>query len=389
MEGCSMKQGRIVVGAWIGGVLLAAATHGLGATQLDELKRIYATEVAKVHTQYKQDMLRMPGDHIGSLRELEQAFQRAGDLKSLLAVQEERTRFTRDPRADAISVAAAPPQLAALQSQYVKAYGDLKGNRDFRLKDLFDKYLRRLEALQRELTIRGEIDDAMQVMKAIEHLKQADVGGDPGVVRPPPGPAADAQVSIETLRRVIKGKIAKWNSLTREIVLEYDFAEARQVADWKGGELDADQAALFCSRTIAWLRPQFESLTEIEVDAQIRDSDGRARVMLGNSLFVDLINSGKPRCVVFQTSEHNPVLTVEEKLKTVIGNRVKLQFGVTGTFLVLNYSAPRRLGLQTNLRFPSYLGVGLTSHASAYGNVRVSGVLTSAFVKHVSSQAGR
>ncbi len=366
--------------------LLAVAAVGRAATELESVKQIYDTEVAKVEAQFRSDLLRMPQEHIRDLRELEQVFQRAGDLRSLLAVQRERTRFTRDPRADAITVVTTPTRLANLQSAYIKVYGELKASRDFRLKDLTERYLRRLALLQRELTMRGEITDAMEVMKEIERMKTIDVLTHTA----PPGMGIDTgsgtQIGIETLRNVVKGKIVKWNSQTREIVLEYDFVDAEQVADWKGGELDGEQTALLCANTIAWLRPQFESITEVEVDAQFREGSNQARVMLGNSLFVDLINDDKPHCVVFQMSEHTPVLTIEERLKTVIGNQIKLQFGATGVFMVLNYSNPQRLVLQTGVRFPAYLGVGLTTSTSAYGDVKISGILTPAFVQYVREQ---
>ncbi len=353
------------------------------------MKSIYDTEVAKVEVQYRQDLLRLPQDHIRDLRELEQTCQRAGDLKALLAVQQERIRFTRDPRVDSIVVAAAPPRLGTLQSQYVKASGDLKVARDSRLKDLAEKYVRRLAQLQRELTIQGAIDDATAVMNEIERMKTVDVLNQSSAPSPS-GDGAVTQVGVETLRRVLKGRIGKWNSMTREIVVEYDFVDPAQAEDWKGGAIDGEQTALACAKTIAWLRPQFESVVEIDVDVQFRGTGpGHARFMMGNSLFVDLVNDEAPRCVVFQTSEHNPVLKIEERLKTAIGNRLKLQFGGAQPTLALNFGSPQRLALQTDIRFPLYLGVGLTTSDSAYGEVKVSGVLAPAFVHYVSEQAGR
>jgi len=375
--------------------VLTIVVTGLGAfaaTDLEALKNIYDTEVKKVHEQYRSGRLTLPQEHIKSLRDLEQTFQRSGDLKSLLAVREERTRFMRDPKPESIKVASAPAQLGVLQKKFIVAFTELKKNRDFRLTDLSEKYTRRLEQLQRELTIRGNIEEALAVMKEVERMKGS---GQPEPDEPPPArkpaPPPAAEVSLSDLRNVLGGNIVKWNSQNGEIVLEYSFEDENEGKDWKGGSVNTDDDVLDITGEPAWLGVPFDEIREIDVSFEFRDELKQARISLGrnnaNLLAIEMQETDEESvCTIYQTSKYNPISRENVSLKTVIENRLVMTFDGSALNWQLNYGDRHNDTLQSSIRFPVYISVGIPQSRSCYNHLQVTGTLNAEYVKQLASR---
>jgi len=382
---------------------------------LARFKAIYEAELEKIDSQFRDESLALPQAHIQDLRELEQTYQREGELQSLLAVEEERRRFARNPAPGEITVSTTSRRLAALQRGYMDDVETVRSQRDSRRALLTERYeqrveqhraeyLRALGRLQRELTQQGDIASALEVLQEAERIRS---GAPPGerdsepASRPdgrsPDGTAArpaPVSLSLEALRRALGADIGEWNSQSRRIVLEFDFARAAALRGWSGGTHDRERKLLVCDGTVVWLQPAFESIEELEVESLFLDARRRARVMLGQAGAVQLTvevagDRGDPRVTAFQALEDRPLMSQSADVKLFIENHLALQLEDEDLYRTINYGPRGRSRLQRTLRFPARVGLGYDDASTGFRRVRVSGVLSEAAVRELAAAAER
>jgi len=379
-------------------LLMLLISTGLSAgADLVESKTIYREEITKVYSQFLTELLQAPQDHIRAMRSLERAYQRSGDLNSLLILRDERVRFIKDPAPESIKVVDSLPKLAALQRQYVKRQKESKSARATRFDDLRKRYTGILTALQKELTKAGSIPDALAVAAELDRVKASDPLKEASRAlkmqkqqkpdsRKPRSPRRSAgQLTIGMMRELLGGEVNRWHPATRRIVLKYSFTKESQLKDWKGGTFLDDKKVLVCDKTVAWLTVPFASISRIDYLAGFLGGK-RARVQVGERLFADMLKKSESEAILFQSTEDHPLLSFFEKLRDDVRNSAGLEFRGGKVAWAMNYRPPREAQLQVSILYPTRIGVGHPSSKSAYDNIVIDGILTKKYVDHLKTK---
>jgi hypothetical protein len=138
---------------------------------VDTLKTIYKNEMQRFSSERQCERIRAPQKLISSMRELETSYQRAGDLKGVLAVRKERVRFLRNPKVSDIQPVSIPKRLRELQKAYISRSSNIESDYKTAKRELLTKYISALENLKIALTQKGKLESALEVMSEIEELK--------------------------------------------------------------------------------------------------------------------------------------------------------------------------------------------------------------------------
>lgn len=174
------------LGIWAGLLVLAAGlasaqiTETRAPPELEELAGRYRVILSEMTGRYRETTRLFPKQYTEELAALKERMQRSGELDGMLAVAKEQQRFTqamqqeRDPfeltpEMPADALVEKPVELRAQQDFYLKRHQDAAALRQKDIEDLTAKYLARIEALQRELTIKNRIRDAVAVKR--EHAR--------------------------------------------------------------------------------------------------------------------------------------------------------------------------------------------------------------------------
>jgi hypothetical protein len=374
------------------------------------MRRIYADEVKKLTREHKNDLLKLPQDHIARLAELESSYRAAGDLKALLAVRKERERFIVDQAVGHIRVARSPARLGALQKSYIAEHKKAESSLDGELKELKDKYIRALERLQQSLTRENKIEEALIVMEEIEKLKKQsssntppsdfDSSPEPDPDQPPSGSvpeyvpeqpvAPSTSLTLAKIRGVLSGDVKSWDPATATLEVEYEFPTAAQAADWTGGgTVDDIDAALVCEKQIVQFTLPFSSISEISFEALFRGSRQLARVSLGRQLNIDIGGGNDAKSRVWQGSIYEPILTSSDPLRTAIANRAEFTMSGNSIGLSVNYGQRETGMVQSAIKQPIFVCVGQITAESAYQRVVIKGTLTETAIRFLEQKASR
>lgn len=141
-----------------------------GQDVLKQYQSQYRKGLAAVDLTFREKRLAMPGMQVQALRQLEAAFQRSGDLRSMLAVQKERERFVLDPRGSSIPSLQTPQELVRVLENYKTRFAEIAREREVSSRNLNVQYQAALKKLQISLTQQGNIDDAKEVMQVLASL---------------------------------------------------------------------------------------------------------------------------------------------------------------------------------------------------------------------------
>lgn len=350
--------------------------------ELTTLRAAYKESLNKLDDTYYEQLREAPKTHLKALEELEKRYQSAGELKPLLAVREERLRFEKNPRADAITLVAAPDKLRALQEQYIQTLKDLELNRARSILDLTQKYVTRLTQVQKDLTRQGRIDEALKVLAEAEAAPNSELvleakrkleGASSGTVQPPSRkPSASGTINPG---EICHGEIIGWNSVTGELTCRYDFSKEEQLADWEGGIIDP-VGRLVCRNAVVWHKIRFKSVSRMEYEGYLFSGEGPIRMTLGNSLFADM-GGGANHAVtmIYQTSEHHPFVTLEQGVDPALKYTGLLTLRDNTVVWEVN---GRRLApgqLQVPIPSPVRVGFGTADTLTKFDNVVITGIL--------------
>lgn len=144
----------------------------------------FASETSGVESRYAATTNKLVRQYFADIDALKARYQREGLLDELLAVQNEANRFATAlasdpdpfeeiPEMPDDAIAASPEQLHSLQSDYVDNVRKAHDWRKSQIKNSSDKLFKNIETVQKDLTRRGKIDEAIEVRNAAEKLKTA------------------------------------------------------------------------------------------------------------------------------------------------------------------------------------------------------------------------
>lgn len=145
---------------------------------------IYTNEITRIAGQYIEAVKGLPRQYQTDLLEMQKKLQESGDLDGMLAVAKEAKRFAaalageRDPfetvpEMPENALVNEPVVLRALQDNYLKRYKDGADLRYSRLNELTSRYIKGLTGIQKELTRKDRIADAVFVRHEVERLRNA------------------------------------------------------------------------------------------------------------------------------------------------------------------------------------------------------------------------
>lgn len=189
--------------------MLALAFNCLGALPQAVLFTIseFATETANIDVRFAATTNRFAKQYVEDLDALRRKYQGEGMLDELLAVKNESERFTAalsgeaDPFEEIAEmpedcIVKSPAPLRNLQLKYVASLRDAFDASRSQSDAATAKLLKRIEAVQKELTRRGKIDSAIEVRSLAERLRKAieekRLAEELASIAPAPAPSAPA-----------------------------------------------------------------------------------------------------------------------------------------------------------------------------------------------------
>lgn len=233
--------------AGMGGLLIGLALGLAVHAQADDLKttltryaQVYEQELAASEAVNAAAHKTWADGYLRCLTTLEQTFQQAGDLDSVLIVREEETRFAASPLLPPEAMVKAPKGLADLQTSVLKSMQAVEMKKTDQILNAATRYLAALEGLKKNLTRQGSVDDAVEVNAEISRVKQrAEITAAQfalaaaGAVADAPEPAAANPVPSDVVPLGARQLPPK---LRHGLVLHYSFdrSEGTKVSDKSG-----------------------------------------------------------------------------------------------------------------------------------------------------------
>jgi hypothetical protein len=145
---------------------------------------IYTAEVARISSQHCEAVQGLPRQYQADLADMQKKLQASGDLDGMLAMAKESKRFAaalageRDPfevvpEMPENALVTEPAVLRTMQDAYLKRHTDSAETRNGKINELTTRYIKGLTAIQKELTRKDRIADAVVVRQEVERLRKA------------------------------------------------------------------------------------------------------------------------------------------------------------------------------------------------------------------------
>jgi serine/threonine protein kinase len=169
-------------------ILAASATAGAGESdtpaqmllpgtgenrvqEVAKMRGVFEGELAEVERVAAQKETEWPDKYTLALTELMDKFQRAGDYGGWESVRDELGRFEADRAIMQRSIVLQPVELAVLQKKYYSVREENRRNRAESVVNTTEKYVKKLQELQKKLTVEGQMETAALVNAEIKRVK--------------------------------------------------------------------------------------------------------------------------------------------------------------------------------------------------------------------------
>ena len=154
-------------------------------SDFEVLKQKYQTALSPIDMRAgeKREVLRK--DYVAALDKAQKEAMAAGNLDAALSAKAERERVVGNEETTDEQKQAMPRTLAALRGSYDKGLGRIAGEATVETQQVLDRYLVNLQALEKTLTKRGDLEGALAVRA--EREKYAPLRGAPAarILSPP------------------------------------------------------------------------------------------------------------------------------------------------------------------------------------------------------------
>lgn len=190
-----------MVGIWlaaIAGILCAEEPAKPSASpapksELTTLTAFHKAELDEISKEYEKWFAALQTWYLGGLDKLFSERTKAGDLDGAVAIRAERERIAARTESTAGQIQAMPPLLAKLRAAYDPAKKRIDDEAARRISAARVKYAANLEALQKQLTMKSDLDQAMLVRDeknrvTAEIAKDASAAPAPTIASVPPMP---------------------------------------------------------------------------------------------------------------------------------------------------------------------------------------------------------
>ena len=138
--------------------------------ELAKMRGEFENELMEVERGAAQKITRWPEEYVAALTELMDKFQRAGDYGGWESVRDENGRFEADRAIIQRNIVMQPVQLAELQKKFLLLREEHKRSRAERVTNTTAKYVKKLQELQKRLTVEGQMETAAIVNAEIKRV---------------------------------------------------------------------------------------------------------------------------------------------------------------------------------------------------------------------------
>jgi len=159
---------------------------------LADCKALYEKEAAKIESAHHAELNRAFSSYGKNLDATESSYKKAGDLNGSLAVRKEKARFQKEKNVPDEVPSYLPPLIQKAQHFYHRATMKARAEKAKAMAMLTNRYLRRLDAMKKELVSQDKLDEAIAVdaeMKRVEFIV-ADIESRAPKVVPQPRPSS-------------------------------------------------------------------------------------------------------------------------------------------------------------------------------------------------------
>ncbi len=399
---------------------MAVATNNTMAESMPndftKLNTIYRNQVTKLKNIRDDDLDNIAPNYLANLKNLEKHYQTLGNLSPLIIVRKEYTRFSGNPKISEIVIANSPTALRKLQNDILKSGKDIKIKCAESIIDLGERYKKRLISLQKTLTQNGNIEDAIKIMHEIENINsypaimaayaQIDAGGTLDTERrktkdtystytdnttetnPAPKPTT-RKLNKKSLEDYFHTRITRWNSATHEITCHYSFATEKQIDAWSNASFDQLRNRLLCDNTVSWFKPLFSSIKKIECDGYYFEGSGPIRIMLGKSLYADLLPTADDKAVLHQGNASYPLEKSHGRAEQYVcyHNKLNIDGGNVQWSITTDLQTRPETFMKTKLlkpiSTPIRIGLGNENAKTMFSDIRITGILSPITIKKI------
>jgi len=150
----------LLTGSAEGRVREVAKMRGDFERELTEVERVAAKKVSE-----------WPDKYMAGLTDLAEQFQRAGDYGGWESVRDEMSRFEADRAIQLRNIVLQPTRLTDLQKKYFVLLEEMKRGRAEGVVNTTEKYVKKLQELQKKLTVEGQMETAAIVNAEIKRVR--------------------------------------------------------------------------------------------------------------------------------------------------------------------------------------------------------------------------
>jgi len=151
--------------------MLLATTAETRVQDLAKLRGEFDADLTQVERVAAEKMTRWPEKYVAELSELMDKFQRAGDYGGWESVRDEQGRFEVDRVITQRNIVLQPSQLADLQKKFYLLKEENKRHRAESVVSTTEKYVKKLQELQKRLTVEGQMETAAIVNAEIKRVR--------------------------------------------------------------------------------------------------------------------------------------------------------------------------------------------------------------------------
>jgi hypothetical protein len=139
--------------------------------EVAKMRGVFESELAAVERVASQKGVAWPEKYLLGLTDLMDKFQRAGDYGGWESVRDETGRFEADRAILQRNIVAQPAELATLQKTFYLLREENRRSRAESVINATEKHVKKLQELQKKLTVEGQMDTAASVNAEIKRVR--------------------------------------------------------------------------------------------------------------------------------------------------------------------------------------------------------------------------
>jgi len=219
-------------------LLTTALAFHAGAATIEDYRRIFEDTSARIEATQTAATNAAMQRYVAGLGSAETRARKAGDLEELMACRTEKKRLSGQRTVPEPDEGEATASIRALRTAYRDALSKAKRERNRKMLELLTNYMKRLEALKKELVVAEKIDRARAVKDELQRAEfmLAVLHAETPPATPPPA-VPEPEPTIKNARRHPLGAKpfhGHWYQVYDETV---SWHEAKRRCEEKGGHL--------------------------------------------------------------------------------------------------------------------------------------------------------